>query len=473
MHTAPLFLLSLLACAVPGAGAATSDVSCEGDYDLPDFSAVGDLTGPGDEAAADESLILRFDGGRAPSNLLMISIDSFRLSFTDTFGDTPRGLTPNLDALMAESVVLRHHRSCSNWTYQSMTCGMTGNYTLSNGYVPISGEDEYVDLRALPSDAVLLPEILSDSGFVTGLLSTNSFFSDVYGFDRGFDLYNQLTMGIAGEVTDRGLEMAQTLDATGDRWYLHVHYVDPHASYDAPPAYLDDVPPPPSSDLDLSSGVGVYGADEAFADMSDEGQRRFQEYAEAMYGAELSYVDEHIGRLLGTLADLGTLDDTLVVIWSDHGEQLLKRGHLEHHELLHGEESDALALFWAPDIAPRQIELATSHTDLAPTTLAGLGVEAGWEVDGRVLRDTTPEGPVYSNVLQGPHTFQSVDYDGQRLIFGWEGSVELYDLEEDPAELFSDYDPDLESTRMIWGMLAPNVEAMDDYYEGFSPAYLP
>ncbi len=433
------------------------------DSATPDDDDTGDGGGDGWGAP-----LLQFGDGERPVNLLMITVDTLRRDFTDTFSPTPRGLTPNLDALMAESVVLTRHRSCANWTFQSMLCGLSGRYSVHTGYVPIAGDDRYVDLRSIPADTVLLSRKLKEAGFTTAMLSTNSFLSETYGFAEDYDLFETFQGLPAEEVTDEGLRLVNLLERGDAPWYMHVHYIDPHAPYQAPEEYYDGPLIGPGG-LDLSEGADVNAADAAYDMLSETERQELREYAQAAYGAEVAYTDAQIGRLLAQLQLIGALEDTLVVFFTDHGEQLFDRGHLEHHDRLHSEESSALAFFWARGIEPFKLDTATSHVDLAPTTLEGLGLLDDWRTDGLALRVDAGERPTFSQVLQGPESRQAIDYRGKRLTFGWDGSLGFYHLGSDPGERLNRYDPQDPEVRTLWSMLVPMIEDLDEYYDGYSP----
>ena len=90
------------------------------------------------------------------------------------------------------------------------------------------------------------------------------------------------------------------------------------------------------------------------------------------------------------------LEDALVVVFSDHGEQFFEHGALEHNNSLHAQETQALAVFWADNLVPVAVSTPTAHPDLAPTSLEALGVAAGSEMTGQPAGTADPGRPIFS-----------------------------------------------------------------------------
>jgi arylsulfatase A-like enzyme len=417
----------------------------------------------------DPDLILQYAGDRVPGNVLMISIDTLRRDYIGRYDPSGVSVTPNIDRLLGEGVALDNHRSCSNWTYQSVLCVLTGKYGVENGYIPISGDDLLTDLRPLPDTTQVLPDMLREFGFTSGLIATNPFLSADFGFDGHYDTIRQDPTWRAESVSDQGLALFDELLDGEDHWLLHLHYLDPHSAYDAPEEYLTDPDTAPVFGLDMTDQSGIHEAQALWYTLPPDGQEQLKRHVEAVYRAEVAYTDTEIGRLLDGMEARGALDDTLVVIWADHGEQLFDRGYLEHHDRLHNEESTVIAGFWARDLLGGTFSLETGHTDLTPTVVAGLGLPVNPTLSGRALKTDLVAAPTFSSVLRGEFTSQSVDYRNKRLIYNWQGWLEFFDLELDEAERAPGYNPEDEDVRELWTMLKSEVDRVDGYYVGFEP----
>jgi len=181
-----------------------------------------------------------------------------------------------------------------------------------------------------------------------------------------------------------------------------------------------------------------------------------------LYDAEITQLDAVIGRMLGQLESEGVLDDSLVIIVSDHGENFGDHGHFRHIFSLYGSTVHVPLLVVPPGGTPEALVRSepVSLVDLFATILAAAGVEQAETVGSSrdlLAADRQAGGePVlaeYYYPLQalqlfervpaetkraaiGPHLrrLRSIEHDGLRLIWSSSGEVELFDLETDPRE---------------------------------------
>ena len=161
----------------------------------------------------------------APKNLLFISIDTVR---RDRVGRYSGGTqTPFLDELMDEGVVLDDHQSCSNWTYPSMLCLLSGQNTLDLGFEPTV---YYGAPDLFPSGKELLADWLGAAGYQTAMVSASPYLMQTYGTVEGFDTAIGNTVWKAEEAVTQALDVA-TGFSTDAPYYLHLHLLDPHASF--------------------------------------------------------------------------------------------------------------------------------------------------------------------------------------------------------------------------------------------------
>lgn len=182
------------------------------------------------------------------------------------------------------------------------------------------------------------------------------------------------------------------------------------------------------------------------------------------YRLEVEYVDREIGRLLDVLESSGRLDDTVVVMTSDHGESLGDHDLLGHIHQLYNSLIRVPLIVVAPGVARQgqRVSSAVRHVDLRPTVLSLLGVE-----------DPDPGiGVDFGQLLGGPEASQGQAHlsmtlpplartDLRSLIVGLHklirnegtGEIELYDLELDPDELVNLASGDLDSDRKIGQMV--------------------
>ncbi len=343
MHVAFL----VLACSgeSPGEGAGDS---------LPpvDDTSVDDTdtdTGTGVPAATD-AVVLK----QPPRNLLVISLDTVRRDRLSFFDD--RGVTPNLDAVFSDGVVLEDHRSCSNWTAPSVYCAQTGNFQLDSDVWPTAlaemGRDTLVDWP--PPDSPTLASLLSGAGFDTTLVTSNSVFSlDMNGAAYGFDHEFRWVWATAPNVVDMALKHAADLGADAKPWYYHVHFVDPHEHYQAPPAYWTDPTMDCPWDMTSVNVLQQLSGNALWDPLDDDDKALARACLFNVYEGEIRYWDQELARLWSYFDDNGLLDDTLVVFWTDHGQAFGEHDDRFNHGVsLYDPETRSTAAFWARDIEP-------------------------------------------------------------------------------------------------------------------------
>ncbi len=401
---------------------------------------------------APETGALRFEGD-APRNVLMISVDTLRRDAVGHYGGGSD--TPTIDRLLEEGLSLERHRSCSSWTYGSAICALGGRTGVDFGFVP-GGDDRRTPL---PQDIKLLPYWLRQAGLRTALVTGNYYIGTVSNIARFYDVVVERHEGVATELVDRALE---TWDGLGPApWFLHVHLFDPHSWYDPPAQYLVGLDALPEPAVDLSAPGMTRMLGDIWEDFDPAEQAVMLEHLRLRYSGEARYVDDQIARLLEGLEARGALADTLVVFWSDHGEQFGEHGDFDHGDSLHYGEVDASAGFWAAGLEPGRWEGATTHADLAPTLLAALGIERPEGLTGLALGIDPPGGRPCFALRRGDLNQQSVDADGLRLSYRWDGGLSLYDIAADPLETTDRFDPTDPRVRALWSLLEPRVQALD------------
>ncbi len=243
--------------------------------------------------------------------------------------------------------------------------------------------------NAFPVDGSLatLAEILRDEGFRTAAFVSSHILHPRFGFDRGFERYEfdpdqssaspgemKPDFWTLGEVTTRRALgwLNQRAAAGEERFFLWVHYFDPHTPYEPPPGFEVSSTQP----VDLS---GKRRTPEAL----DAGELRRLIRA---YRGEVRYADAQLGRLVERLRMLALLEDVVLVVTSDHGEGLGDHGWLTHSLNLHEELVWVPLFVRAPGVAAgRRLHGLAQLEDLLPTALALLGVSIPEGLDGKNL----------------------------------------------------------------------------------------
>ncbi len=385
-----------------------------------------------------------------PRHVIAISLDTTR---ADHFGfaGNERVATPRLDALAAESIVFPDFMTVVSTTLASHTSLFTGKYAHHHG-VPRNG-------FVVNEDNEMLAEILKREGFHTAGFAGSFALESRFDFAQGFDHYDESFDTFAGIVGDQDQRRAETvtdaviayLDQIGvpEHLFLFVHYFDPHLPYDAPPPFETRYDPRGREDLPPiglqrgKKGRLVLGRETPVA-------RRYA----AQYAAEISYLDEHVGRLLDALAERGILDQAIVVVTSDHGENFWEHvPFFGHGRTVYRTTMDAVGMIRLPggERGGTVVRGVLASIDILPTVLRELHIEPPAGVDGEAIPLRGDPGAVQDRTRFGQATYPwRVEREGSwanlpKARFVREGrykliqtpylhTAELYDLEADPHE---------------------------------------
>ncbi len=293
-------------------------------------------------------------------------IDAAFVSDSDAANEDP---TPALTRLADEGTAFENAFAPAPWTLPSHASFFTGTYPSRHG---THGDHTYLD-----DDLRTLPEAFDDAGFRTIGVSNNTWITEEFGFDRGFDdlrkgwqyiqsdtdmgavvrgedfrekvaatrnrlfdgnpvvnaaniLYSEFLQPAGDDGADRSTDwVADWLaDRDDDRpFFLFCNFIEPHVRYDPPREYAERF---------LPDGASY---EEATAIRQDPRAYDCEEYAisdhefallRGLYRAELAYVDQQLGQLRAGLEAAGEWEDTLLVVCGDHGEHIGEHGFFGH-----------------------------------------------------------------------------------------------------------------------------------------------
>jgi len=378
-------------------------------------------------------------GRRPPGlpNVLLVTIDTLRADHLGAYG-YERETSPQMDALARRGLLFRNAETVQSATWPALTTLHTSLYPSAHGVVWNGHE--------LPGGVPTLAELLHSRGYSTSAFVTNMKRARHRGFAR-------LSASTAGEqaADDREAALAAIEQMREDRdrpFFVWVHLISPHADY---------APPPPWDRAFTAAGEGsVSGSIEELVRRRLEGRplsRTERAHVVGLYDGEVAFVDELVGRLLGALASLGLEGSTLVVLTSDHGEDLYEHNDYPFHSPSMYASSLRVPLIVAfPGVLPEGE--ATDHpaslVDLAPTILGlvELPVPSSFQgtnlLPGRALPAESARTQLFSETNGRIHGLSA---GGFRLVLNPGGETpgapggaypiaaeELYDTAEDPGE---------------------------------------
>jgi len=381
-------------------------------------------------------------------NVLVIIVDTLRADHLGCYGYL-RNTSPNIDALAVQSAVFEYAFASAIPTHPAFATINTGQYSITHGIVAHGGT------TPIPRNAPWLPALLQKHGYTT--CGIDNLAEWRHGFGRGFEFYVDPTSRFALKIHCDNRTMNKRAipwleQHVAERFYMVVHYWDPHTPYLPPRAYQTlfykgDAFSPDNHLMDrlYEHPLGRIWAEAWFPKLGDKVTD--PEYLVALYDAEIRYCDEGIGELVATLDRLGLASDTLVVLLSDHGEMMYRHGIFFDHHGLYDATIRVPLIFRHPQIRPQRIRAFADHVDLAPTFLDFCGVAVPPEMEGKSWAPFLKgEGdpPHRDFVVSQECTWQmkwAIRTCTRKFILAREEDFygtpmrELYDLHADPDEL--------------------------------------
>ncbi|MEM9407624.1 MAG: sulfatase-like hydrolase/transferase, partial [Acidobacteriota bacterium] len=171
----------------------------------------------------------------------------------------------------------------------------------------------------------------------------------------------------------------------------------------------------------------------------------------SLYDAGLRHTDNVLAEIFEGLTERGLMNDTYVILTSDHGEEFGDHGGLLHRDLLYDELLRVPLIVLGPDIEPSRRNGLASTVDIVPTALGLLGVQTEMPLEGNDLLALEPDQPSYTISQYGPSRY-AVSTSKWKLIESVPRKTELYDLQTDPREAFdiqSDQEEQVQELRQI------------------------
>lgn len=369
-----------------------------------------------------------------PRNVLWIVVDSLRADHLGAYG-YERGVSPSIDRLAQEGTLYERAIAPAPWTLPSVASMLTGLPPRQHGVSQLG--------RALHDGLPSLPAILRDRGFRTGAVVSHRLIGRRFGFDRGFEVFDEKEarghrhVSTPG-VTQRAQRLLRELAAGDAPFFLFLHYFDPHYQFRGHDAYALE----PRSAPGLTGDESIRTLRDRLDELSDEDVA----FLVARYDEEIRATDAGIGQVLATLDDVGLAEDTLVVFTADHGEEFLDRDWLGHTRTLYDELVRVPLVLRGPGFpAGTRIAAPVSGVAVAATVLDALGVGDSGLAGAAPLPRSAAEargGWVFSEVdyvdrergLKGSHKKAVVGPRYKLIRDDVTGTVELYDVARDPGE---------------------------------------
>jgi len=366
-------------------------------------------------------------------NILVYMIDTLRADHTSLYGYS-RDTTPFLKKLGAQSLVFEDCQVQATWTKPSTASLLTSLYSFTHGIIN--------DYDTIPKGATTLAEQLRNAGYVTAGIMASPFAGRISGLHRGFDYVAEWAV-IQRYWTeeDRGTDSAAVnkiafpwLEQHRDEpFFLYAHTTDPHAPYRAPVEFEQRFANPAETAefnstykrlVDIREYGGGAVVNRAGCLRNGVDPDRFIHQAIDRYDGEILRNDWSLEQLVEKLKQLGVLDNTLIVVVSDHGEEFWEHGWTAHGQSLYSELTHGVLLMWNPKWipTPRRIAEPVQLIDAMPTILDLLDLKIPDIVQGQSLAPFAKghpfqrRGPVMTSRYASPHSKGIVPENGTNTI---------------------------------------------------------
>jgi len=423
------------------------------------------------------------EAANARPPIIVIVIDTLRADYLGAFGfDGP--ISPNLDALAEESVLFERCSSQAPWTTPSMAAMMTSLYPEAHG-VRLAPDDprRLQDWRrrwtpAIPESTTTLAESLHDRGYRTAAFVANPWLVKGLGFEQGFDTFDanaaERLDRDASTVLQSGRVWLDPVTSEDDPTFLYLHLMDVHGPYTAPESDFTEVR--------SSAGLGPARI------VPDSGFRHIEKYLlkppwtrqqdrrelrvwRGRYAAGVHAVDRRLGVFIQALRDEGIWDRQLVVVTSDHGEELFDNGGWDHGFNLHDHQLHVPLMIRFPRSKHGGSRVAGSVrlVDLMPTLIGLAGADEPPGMTGLDLRPLVVGGagraadrPAFATSVK--HRPGATAYfDGRYKLMSdlAERRLRLYDLAADPGEHHDLADEQPEIVRRLGRLLGAEIAKVE------------
>ena len=412
-------------------------------------------------------------------NIILLMTDQQKASATSVYGNTVVQ-TPNWEKLAAEGITFERCFSCSSVCTPSRASMMTGVHVPAHG----ASSNRHIVAEGFTQ----LPEFLQAAGYETGVVGHHDGFA---GLNRGWDyeidwwdkkhglvqifyVADELSKkphpvsgwvsgahpvaaeeGLAARMTDYAIEFIEKAQTP---FFLHLAHLEPHPPYFPPEPYASMYPPesiglPPDPTHDFRPAWQEEAAEELNCHLATDLDRKL---AIARYYGMVSYADAQIGRLCSYLETQSLLENTWLIVASDHGDYagehgLFTKSHAMYDCLLH------VPLIIRPPSGTsvrtgvRESEMV-QLVDILPTCLDLAGLSAPEYLQGQNLLTGTDHKHVFAAIggvaeprasfpqgmpKRGVHheVVVSVRSASHKFVLDPENGDELYDLRNDPHEL--------------------------------------
>lgn len=414
-------------------------------------------------------------------DLVVVVLDALPANALGTYGRIVPGfesvpISPRIDAFSKDAIVFEDAFASASYTLASTASLFTGTTPATHGVLGLSS-------NVLSDSHHTLAEAFQGAGFATAALSSNPHISEEGAFDQGFDLFRHYFRDV---YDNHALPKTYVSDAgawwhheQGKRRFLYAHALPPHQPYDPPAPHAGMFG---SDAVDRLEGLTPFLTETAKRTDLHPGLPLIQRMRKR-YDAGVHYADRVFGQLLDELGgpDGTGLENTVVVLVSDHGEGFAEHGRILHGNTVYPEMCHVPLLMRLPEGAGTRVEGLVGTRDLA-ATLAEL-FNIAWAPDlagskGTSFLDRALGGegevvPVLSRTVGEFPLWSLRTADFTLIKHKASGGLELYSRVEDSAERNNLAPTDKERTTGLDTLLKSELTSAREAGRAYTNASVP
>lgn len=316
-------------------------------------------------------------------NVVLISLDTVGIRPLGMYGAKPSA-TPNLDAFAKNNRVYLNAYTPAPWTLPAHAAMMTGQYPW---VMRVNGQADQI-----PAEYPTLAEILKKQGYSTVGITDGLFVDEAHGFARGFDQFQAApnkTFVFADKKMRKTIPDAITRIANRSKkkpFFLFYHTYDAH----------EPLLPSVESVKALLPQATKFQADMAeIAKISKQTtpvEPTLARDLKVLYAASIMDVDRNLGLLLQSLEHEGLLNNTIVIVTADHGQEMGEHGSWALHGFQLWDEVMRVPLIvHIPGVPAKVLNAPVSLVDIAPSILAWIGIKTADKFMGEQLPEVNSE----------------------------------------------------------------------------------
>ena len=373
-------------------------------------------------------------------NVILLTIDTLRNDVLGCYAGDQK-LTPFIDSIQNQCIRFKHALSVGPYTQAGFPGILTSSYYLDYGY----SKD-----KKFNTNRVLISEPLHDKGIVTAGFHSNIYLSAYFGWNRGWDtFYDSMDTDVSDKVpfiessamNSKVAAWLSTQKGVDKPLFLWTHYMDLHEPYIPERKYVNIIDPSITVTEDE-----MYALFKNVLLKRDVSNKDTVELLRKLYLARVRKIDQSVREFFGILRDANVLNDSVLIIVPDHGEEFAEHNGLSHDGKMYSELVNIPLIIFDPTLSEGKVcDKVVSNLDVPPTIIHLFGLEPVSKFQGHSLL------PIEDYPIKGVYG-EAIDKYGERekgdekpIYFYRErdlkiiyreanDSWEMYDLKEDPGE---------------------------------------